>query len=245
MLRGGWILKSEPAEFSIRDLATQVIGRWDGVRNYQARNFMKEMTVGEKMFFYHSTCAEPGIYGSMIVHKASYPDPTARDPKSKYYDAKTTDEKNPWVALDVKIDQVYENPLLLSRIKELPLGECRLTAKGNRLSIIPITAEQKEILEAEIRKTNNLTEATSAPVDITRLETEELIRKPSESKKVKRQSSTESSSGKGKKKAKGVDAEGEDDDEEPAESDEDYEGPKRKKRKVATTKTSKGKKSSK
>lgn len=169
-MKGGWILKSEPSEYSIRNLAEQVIGRWDGVRNYQARNFLREMTVGEKLYFYHSNCAKPGIYGSMIVHKAGYPDPTALERSSKYFDAKATADKNPWTSIDVRIDEVYAQPLTLTEIKELPLGECRLTAKGNRLSVMPITADQVQIIETEIRKKNPV----SAAEDITRQDTQPL-----------------------------------------------------------------------
>jgi predicted RNA-binding protein with PUA-like domain len=239
-MRRGWILKSEPAEYSIRDLVQQVIGRWDGVRNYQARNFLKEMTVGEKLYFYHSTCSHPGIYGSMTVHKAGYPDPTAVDSKSKYYDANASEAKNPWVSIDVKIDQIYSEPLLLPDIKALPLGECRLTAKGNRLSVIPITAEQFNVIEEEIKKTNSV---TSHPPDITRNETEELPvkRKSTEEKKPKKEPATNARKKRTKRnltETEGADKSEElnnhDDDED--ENDEEYQEAKRKKRKVKNPK---------
>lgn len=169
----GWLCKSEPLEYSIHDLSRQTIGRWDGVRNYQARNFLKEMKLNDKVFFYHSNCSNPGIYGLMTVHKLAYPDPTAVDSKSKYYDAKAAaqPEKNPWVAVDMKIHQVYQNPLTLEEIKAfsspaLP-ENCRIIAKGNRLSVFPLSVVEWEILEKAMNKKNE-----AEGNEITRQETE-------------------------------------------------------------------------
>jgi predicted RNA-binding protein with PUA-like domain len=149
IVRSGWLMKNEPTEFSISDLVSQGIGRWDGIRNYQARNYLKDMKVGERAFFYHSSCPQPGIYGTMTIAKTFYPDPLALDKKSHYYDHKATEENNPWVSVDVAIEQKYDKPLLLDRIRELSLGPCPLTARGNRLSIIPLTEEQVRIFDEE------------------------------------------------------------------------------------------------
>jgi predicted RNA-binding protein with PUA-like domain len=149
-MRAAYLLKSEPFEYSVDDLARQVIGRWDGVRNYQARNYLREMKAGEKLFFYHSNCKEPGIYGIMTVAKEAYPDPTAIDSSSKYYDPKSSEEKNRWTSIDVKFGVKYENPLLLNNLKNLPLGTCPLTAKGNRLSVFPLTDEQVKLIEQTV-----------------------------------------------------------------------------------------------
>lgn len=93
-----WLMKSEPDELSIHDLQRLGQARWDGVRNYQARNFMRAMNPGDLFFFYHSSCPEPGIAGIARIVGATYPDPTALDPQSHYFDAKASHEKNPWSA---------------------------------------------------------------------------------------------------------------------------------------------------
>lgn len=90
-----WLMKSEPDEFSIKDLHTLGEARWDGVRNYQARNFMRAMAVGDLFFFYHSSCPQPGIAGIGRISEAAYPDPTALDPESHYFDPKASAEKKP------------------------------------------------------------------------------------------------------------------------------------------------------
>jgi predicted RNA-binding protein with PUA-like domain len=149
-MRAAYLLKSEPFEYSIDDLARQVVGRWDGVRNYQARNYLRNMKVGEKLFFYHSNCKEPGIYGTMTVAKEGYPDPTAVDSSSKYYDPKSSTEKNRWTSVDVKFVEKYANPLLLNTLKDLPLGTCPLIAKGNRLSVFPLNDEQMKLIEQTV-----------------------------------------------------------------------------------------------
>lgn len=147
-------MKNEPSEFSIDHLKEAKVGKWDGIRNYQARNLMKDMKVGDKAFFYHSSCPQPGIYGSMTIHREHFPDPGALDKKNDYYDPKATLEKNPWVCVDVAFVEKFENPLLLDEIRKIELGTCRLTAKGNRLSVIPVTEEQYRMLEKAVRKIN-------------------------------------------------------------------------------------------
>jgi predicted RNA-binding protein with PUA-like domain len=136
-----WLMKSEPDEFSIDDLARapRRASAWFGVRNYQARNFMRDqMQVGDPVLFYHSSCAEPGIAGLAEVCAQAYPDETQFDPKSKYYDAKSTRANPRWVNVDVRF--LRKTRLLglaeLRRHKEL--AGMRLLARGNRLSITPV-----------------------------------------------------------------------------------------------------------
>lgn len=148
-----WLMKSEPDTFSIDDLASKAgqTEHWDGVRNYQARNFMRAMNVGDQAFFYHSSCAEPGIVGIVEIVRAAYPDPSALDRRSPYYDPKSSPGKPRWDMVDVR---------LLRRLQRLiPLGEIRgnrrlaamhLVQRGNRLSVMPVTAAQwQAILKME------------------------------------------------------------------------------------------------
>jgi predicted RNA-binding protein with PUA-like domain len=136
-------MKSEPDEFSISDLQRLGNARWDGVRNYQARNFLRSMSVGDEFFFYHSSCPEPGIAGIARITQAAYPDPTALDPKSHYHDAKATLDKNPWSAVDVAFVEAFAKVLSLAYLKQqTELEQLSLVQKGSRLSVMPVTDEQ-------------------------------------------------------------------------------------------------------
>ncbi|MBC3364922.1 EVE domain-containing protein [Pseudomonas sp. SWRI154] len=138
-----WLMKSEPDELSIQGLEKLGQARWDGVRNYQARNFLRAMTVGDSFFFYHSSCPEPGIAGIGKIIKAAYPDPTALEPDSHYFDAKASLEKNPWTAIDVAHVETFSRVLKLDFLKQqAALAEMPLVLKGSRLSVMPVTAEQ-------------------------------------------------------------------------------------------------------
>ena len=145
-----WLMKSEPAEFSIDDLVSAA-GRktpWFGVRNYQARNFMRDqMRIGDPVLFYHSSCEVPGIAGIAEVSKLAYPDETQFDKKSKYYDPKATRENPRWVHVDVKL--VKKTRLVpLSELRDYkPLADMQLLQRGNRLSITPVTPEQWKFIE--------------------------------------------------------------------------------------------------
>ena len=150
-----WLLKTEPCEYSIEMLQAEGIGHWDGIRNYQARNFIRDMQDGDSAFLYHSSCKAPGIYGTMQIVGCAYPDNKALDIKSKYFDKKASLESNPWSGIDVQFQSQLSTPLLLPDIKALDLGACPLTARGNRLSVIPLTQEQFEMLSSEIAKTNS------------------------------------------------------------------------------------------
>lgn len=135
-----WLIKSEPDAFSIDDLQQANIEPWDGIRNYQARNFMRDqMQIGDQVFFYHSSCPQPGIVGLCEVASLPYPDPTAFDPETKYYDPKSDPDKPRWILVDMKFVKKLESLISLSELKTLPeLLGMRLLKKGNRLSIMPV-----------------------------------------------------------------------------------------------------------
>jgi predicted RNA-binding protein with PUA-like domain len=149
-----WLMKSEPDEFTIDDLAKapQQTTAWFGVRNYQARNYMRdEMHVGDRAFFYHSSCPEPGIAGIVEISRPSYPDATQFDPKSPYYDAKSSRDAPRWVHVDVKLVR-KTNLVPLQALRETPgLQEMVTLRRGNRLSITPVTASEWKIIERLIR----------------------------------------------------------------------------------------------
>jgi predicted RNA-binding protein with PUA-like domain len=138
-----WLMKSEPDELSIKALARLGHTRWDGVRNYQARNFLRAMSLGDEFFFYHSSCPQPGIAGIARITAAAYPDPAALDPESPYFDTKATADKNPWSAVDVEHVQTFGRVLDLGYLKQqAALAELPLVQKGSRLSVMPVTGQQ-------------------------------------------------------------------------------------------------------
>jgi len=136
-----WLMKSEPGELSIDDLAKaprQTVA-WFGVRNYQSRNFMRDqMKVGDPVLFYHSSCPQPGIAGIATVSKAAYPDVTQFDPKSKYYDPKATPEVPRWFNVEVKLVKKSRLVELAELRSHAELAHMRILARGNRLSITPV-----------------------------------------------------------------------------------------------------------
>lgn len=135
-----WLMKSEPGEFSIDDLERVGVEPWDGVRNYQARNFMRDrMTPGDRAFFYHSNCKTPAVVGIMEIAGAAYPDPTAFDPKDPHYDPKSDPGNPTWMLVDVRFVRKLENPVTLQRMKrEAALQGMQLLKRGNRLSVFPV-----------------------------------------------------------------------------------------------------------
>ncbi|MGO1542276.1 MAG: EVE domain-containing protein [Luteimonas sp.] len=147
-----WLMKSEPDDFSIDDLERVGTEPWTGVRNYQARNFMRDsMQVGDQVFFYHSNTKVPGIYGIAQVASTPYPDPTQFEKKSKYFDPKSTREEPRWMLVDVGFVRKLEQPVSLAtiRTRSEALGEdFALIRKGARLSVLPVTAAQWKILLA-------------------------------------------------------------------------------------------------
>ena len=145
-----WLMKSEPDAFSIDDLKKVGQEPWNGVRNYQARNFMRDgMKVGDGILFYHSNTKVPGIVGIARVATEAYPDATQFDPKSDYHDPKATHEEPRWVLVDVAFERKLAQVIELDEIKlhAEALGEgFPLVAKGNRLSVFPVTAAQWKLL---------------------------------------------------------------------------------------------------
>ncbi len=135
-----WLMKSEPDAYSIDDLARDGREPWDGIRNYQARNMMRdEMKVGDEVFFYHSSCKEPGIVGIMKVASEPYADPTQFDKASKYYDPKSSADDPRWCLVDVEFVRKLDRTIPLSEIRETEgLDGLLLTRRGNRLSIMPV-----------------------------------------------------------------------------------------------------------
>lgn len=145
-----WLLKSEPDEFSIKDLQRKKVARWDGVRNHQAKNFIKSMTPGDLAFFYHSSCKDIGIAGVMKVVSEAYPDPLAVDTNSAYFDEKALQD-NKWLAIDMQHHTTFKHVLKLARIKSLALKDERLDGlaliqKGSRLSVMPVSTAQWQCL---------------------------------------------------------------------------------------------------
>jgi len=139
-----WLMKSEPEVFGIDDLAKRPkkTEPWDGVRNYQARNMMRDqMRRGDLAFFYHSNCEPPGIVGVMEVVREGYPDPTQFDPRSKYHDPKSDPDNPRWYLVDVRLKKRFGRLVSLAELREQApaLGDFALLRKGNRLSVMPVT----------------------------------------------------------------------------------------------------------
>ena len=150
-----WLMKSEPDEVSIDDVlaAPRHTVAWFGVRNYQARNFMRDaMQKGDLAFFYHSSCAEPGIAGIVEIASTAYPDATQFDAAGHYYDPKATPEQPRWISVDVKA--VRKTPLLsLKQLRTFPeLEGMRLLAKGSRLSVMPVEPSEWKFIEKRLAK---------------------------------------------------------------------------------------------
>lgn len=145
-----WLMKSEPEDFSIDDLARVGTEPWTGVRNYQARNFMRDgMRVGDGVLFYHSNTDVPGIYGIAEVASTAYPDPTQFKTASKYFDEKATQDVPRWFLVDVGYVRTLAHPVALSEIREhaSALGEeFALIRKGARLSVLPVSSAQWKLL---------------------------------------------------------------------------------------------------
>ena len=143
-----WLMKSEPDTFSIDALAAapKRTTAWDGVRNYQARNMLRDsMKKGDLAFFYHSSCKVPGIAGIVSIAKAGYPDKTALDPKHDHYDADSTASDPRWYVVDVKFEHKFAHVITLDTLKKhaaKALSEMILLRRGNRLSVMPVTAKE-------------------------------------------------------------------------------------------------------
>ncbi len=132
-------MKSEPSVYGIDTLERNGVGMWDGVRNYQARNFMRTMRVGDRVLFYHSNATVIGVVGFAEVAKGAYPDPTQFDQKHRYFDAKSKTDNPRWVAVDLKFKKKFKQPLTLAVLKNDPFfADMLVTQKGMRLSVQPV-----------------------------------------------------------------------------------------------------------
>jgi predicted RNA-binding protein with PUA-like domain len=147
-----WLMKSEPDVYGIDDMERDGREMWDSIRNYQARNMMRDdMKIGDEVFFYHSNCKEPGIVGITRVASKPYPDPVQFDKKSRYFDPKSTKDNPRWILVDVEFVRKLSRTITLAEIKaEKSFEDMILTRKGNRLSIMPVeTKHWKKILSLE------------------------------------------------------------------------------------------------
>ena len=140
-----WLMKSEPNAFSIQDLqkAPRQTTCWDGVRNYQARNFMRAMRVGDQVLFYHSNAEPPGIVGIAEVVREAYPDHTAFDPRDKHYDSKSTVDKPLWDMVDIRLVRIFPAPIPLPQLRQdAHMKDMELLRKGSRLSVQPVRPKE-------------------------------------------------------------------------------------------------------
>jgi predicted RNA-binding protein with PUA-like domain len=147
-----WLVKTEPAECGIDDFAKtpQTPIRWDGVRNYQARNFLKAMAEGDEVLIYHASCKDIGIAGVVRVARTAYTDPTQFDPESPYFDAKSSPDKPRWQAVDMVYERKLARLISLDRLKTLPgLENLPLVQRGSRLSVMPVGEEEWRIILGE------------------------------------------------------------------------------------------------
>lgn len=138
-----WLMKNEPDDFSIDDLARVANEHWDGIRNYQVRNYIRDdMSVGDMALFYHSNCKEPGVVGIMEINSGPEPDHTAWDPNERYYDPRSTPESPVWWMVDVLYVEKFYKTVTLKEMRTHPeLSDMRILQRGNRLSITPITED--------------------------------------------------------------------------------------------------------
>jgi predicted RNA-binding protein with PUA-like domain len=148
-----WLMKSEPSTFSIDDLARakQRTTGWDGVRNFQARNFLRAMRKGDLAFFYHSSCDVPGIAGVVTIARAAHPDTTAFDPQDDHYDADSDPQAPRWFMVDVKLVRKFDRVVTLEELRAHASGKLKnmvVLKRGNRLSITPVTKSEWEFVES-------------------------------------------------------------------------------------------------
>lgn len=140
-----WLMKSEPDVFSIDNLKSRGAkgSHWDGVRNYQARNFMREMSAGDQVLFYHSNCEQPGVVGTMKVIREAYPDHTAFDPEDPHFDPKSDPEKPRWYMVDVAFVRRFPRVIALGEMRDIrALADMLVLRRGNRLSVTPVSKKE-------------------------------------------------------------------------------------------------------
>lgn len=150
-----WLIKTEPTSFSIQDLAKapKQTTFWEGVRNYQARNFLRAMKVGDLAVFYHSNTEPPAAVGVAKIVREAYPDPTAWDKRSKYCDAKASPENPVWSMVDVQLVEIFTSPISIEELRGVPsLAGMEILKRGSRLSVTPVTAAEFRTIEKLGRK---------------------------------------------------------------------------------------------
>ena len=151
MAKNYWLFKAEPHIYGIDHLAAapDKTARWDGIRNYQARNFLRDqVALNDEIFIYHSSCKNVGIVGTAKVVKTAYPDPTQFNPESDYYDPKSTPENPRWVSVDIKLIKIFPRLIPLAEIKAQPQLENMVLVKQSRLSTQPVTVEEWKIINS-------------------------------------------------------------------------------------------------
>jgi predicted RNA-binding protein with PUA-like domain len=150
-----WLMKTEPGEYALEDLKQEKnqTEHWDGVRNYQARNFMRDqMQIGDGVLFYHSG-KKPEVVGTARIVRTGYPDHTAWDPKSNHFDPKSTPEKPVWFMVDIRFESEFERPIPLKELRDVPaLQDMQLLRRGNRLSVMPVTKKEFQTIVKRGRK---------------------------------------------------------------------------------------------
>ena len=151
-----WLMKSEPASYSWDDLVRDGSTEWDGVRNYQARNMLRdEFAVGDRAFFHHSSCETPGIYGTIEIVRAGHPDPSQFDRKSKYYDAGSNRDDPRWYQVEVRLLKKFARPVTLEVLREHAGGALKdlvVLRRGNRLSVMPVTTAEWKFIHRLARE---------------------------------------------------------------------------------------------
>lgn len=154
MKKNYWLFKAEPHIYGIDHLAAapNKTGRWDGIRNYQARNFLRDqVTLDDEVFIYHSSCKNVGIVGTAKVVKTAYPDPTQFNPESDYYDPKSTQENPRWVSVDIKLTNVFPRLISLAEIKAQPQLENMVLVKQSRLSTQSVTSDEWKFINTLLK----------------------------------------------------------------------------------------------
>lgn len=142
-----WLMKSEPNSYGIGLFKKDKKTAWTGVRNFQARNYMREMSIGDQILFYHSSCKVPGVYGIAEVASDAYPDPTQFDPKSPYFDRRATEAKPIWDLVDIAFVREFNEPVTLTDIRaDSKLQKMMILQPGSRLSVTPVPSEHYAII---------------------------------------------------------------------------------------------------
>jgi len=143
-----WLMKSEPGDYNIDDLERDKMEPWDGIRNYQVRNMIRDdMAMGDHVLFYHSSCKVPGAVGTAKIASDAYPDPTQFDPRSNHFDPKSKEEEPRWLLRDVAFERKFGRVIPLKELKAHPaLKDCRLNQRGNRLSVFPLDKKHWDLI---------------------------------------------------------------------------------------------------